>query len=165
MMKFNKAKELLESQSALAQRVYESTPMTETADTSQICRWMIMNGYPAEHRKVAGCLYTLVQAGLVKEKQKGYFIRENVKVPDDIGNRRTLKVVEKQENKSEALMVIEPIEEDDPLAMIEDLCKRMDELKSDMETVALKITERLQHADESVAQVRQLKKLLKGLGD
>lgn len=164
MMKFEKAKELLEHQSALAIKVYESTPMTETADVTQICRWMIMNGYPAEHRKVAGCLYTLVQAGLVKEKPKGHFIREDVKVPDDIGNRRKLSVVDKPK-KSEEPMVIEAVEENDPLVLMEELCQRMEALKADMETVALKFTERLQKAEADVEQVKQLKQLLKGLGD
>lgn len=65
---------------AMAKKVYDAVPAAEPWTVNQIVTELVrLRISLCEFRTVAGCINTLVKAGLVREIQRGMFIREEVR--------------------------------------------------------------------------------------
>jgi hypothetical protein len=168
-MNQKKQLELLNRQTALAQKVFDAVPIQEPWEVGAIGRelYRLHNSAP-DHRTVYGCLSALESAGLVREIQKGMFIRSTVKaVPEKIEEEKEQEVPTNNWENLEAPGTIAV----DPVARLADLAASATALAAQVKVLAGQIEEaaieiELQHeqAIKDSQTLKQLQTLLKGLG-
>lgn len=157
-------KQIHNGMTALAQKVYAAVPISEPWSTSYIHSEMLRNGGSTkDFRTVAGCLNSLIEAGLVLEPVRGTFIRSQVKEkPTNTVTAETLK--EPMSSTPTAKI------EKSPVAILSGIAGRakaasevLRKLADDIETAALEIEENNTARDADISKLKQLQQLLKGL--
>lgn len=137
-----------EGQTGIAKKVLASVPIQETWTAHQIISDIARSGSRPDPHIVEGCLNTLCDSGLVRERPRGYFQRVKPKE-------------EKVASIASAPQQKEPI---DPLAKLGNIASSLRTLADELEDVALAIEEKHAGATEELAKLRQLKTLLRDLG-
>jgi len=187
----SKYKKTLDSQTAIARKIFECTPIAEAWSSNKIVSEMTrVYGTRTDLRTVEGCLDSLKNDGLVKEPERGAFQRVAPRVPE------TAPAVEKAQPAAEpaakpAMIVLGdptgelaefaaahapvPFVDFDPIVMMgefattlrgraETLTRVAEILNSTadmMELSAVGVMERLEQAEKGVEKFRQLTALLK----
>lgn len=172
-LRADKAKEILQQQTTAAQKVYEAVPIEEAWTDKQICSELMRRQISVDFRIVAGCLNTLIDAGLVKEPRQKHFIR--VKIREHIVKPMQPKEPEPMATQLPNMPVIargthasaktlSPLDRLEALskraAMIQKMAK---ELADDIATAAVEIQSQLETSDEKVKKARQLVTLMREL--
>ena len=138
-----------EGQTGIAKKVLSSVPIQESWTARQIISDIARSGSRPDPHIVEGCLSTLCDSGLVRERPRGYFQRIKPKEK---------KVV------SIAAAPAQPKEPVDPLTKLSNIASSLRTLADEIEDVALTIEERQTATTEEIAKLRQLKALLRDLG-
>lgn len=138
-MNQNKVKKLLRNQSSLAITVYDAVPVTEAWTRAMVAGELDRGGHTASMKAIEGCLYSLVDDGLVKEPKKGYFIRQRVSVPVE---RPVLHVAKAAPSQQPFQLT----EEDEPMA---DPVEKFDQLRKTLTGIAVSLTETLSAIDRA----------------
>jgi predicted transcriptional regulator len=175
-MNQKKQMELLSRQTALAQKVFDATPISEPWEVSAIGRelYRLHNSAP-DHRAVYGCLSALESAGLVREVKKGMFIRATVK---EIVEKIEAPTEEREEVLTQKANTVDTAEGSlplqtlaaEPMARLADiatnakqLASQMHQLASQIEEAAIEIELQNEQAIKDSATLKQLQSLL-GVG-
>lgn len=138
-----------EGQTGIAKKVLASVPIQEAWTARQIVSDIARSGSRPDPHIVEGCLNTLVDSGLVRERPRGYFQRIKPK---------------EEEVVSIASTPAQPKEPVDPLTKLGNIASSLRTLADEIEDVALTIEERQTATTEEIAKLRQLKALLRDLG-
>ena len=138
-----------EGQTGIAKKVLSSVPIQESWTARQIVSDIARSGSRPDPHIVEGCLNTLCDSGLVRERLRGYFQRTKPKEE---------KVV------SIAATSAQPKEPIDPLTKLGNIASSLRAMADEIEDVALAIEERQTATTEEIAKLRQLKALLRDLG-
>jgi hypothetical protein len=174
-MNQKKQKELLNSQSALAQKVFEATPMVEPWDVSTIGRevYRLYNS-TQDHRTVYGCLTALKASGLVREPQKGFFLRTPVRaVIEKHHEEKEEEVLTTKGNTIEIAegsrmpqtLAAEPIARlGDIAATAKHLADQLRKLAGQIEEAAIDIELQQEQAGKDSQALKQLRALLQNIG-
>lgn len=99
MMNAAKQRQLLDGQSSVARKVFESVPIQDPWTEGEIITALRAGTVSIAAHAIRACLYALIDAGVVKEVRKGYFQR----VPVTAKKEREAKTSE-QPPASEASM-------------------------------------------------------------
>lgn len=152
--------------SAVAQKVYDATPIAEEWTTNQIHAELARQGANLNHAITQGCLRSLVGSGLVSEPQRGLFRRVKVRQPAPGGGSK-----EKEDSEVAKTATAPAATETNPIDKLSALaarCRRMmdlqKELAEDIEMAALEIQDHIAKNDEDMQKLKQLQQLLKSLG-
>jgi hypothetical protein len=177
-MNQKKQMELLSRQTSLAQKVFDATPIQEPWDVSAICRELYrLHHSGASHRTIYGCLSALDGAGLVREVQKGMFVRVAVKAAvdkiDEPDQEMEQEVLTTKSNTTDVMegsqipqtLAADPIERLGDLAIkAKALSAQVQQLSSEIEDVAIEIELQHEQAVKDSKTLKQLQELLKGIG-
>lgn len=155
----------------LAKKCLDAAPVSEEWDVGQIVgELMRTHNHAFQHRVVAGALDRLVESGLLKEPSPGHFRRamprprlvtanhqEQAAVPSPIAvtTPPPESIVSKAGHIADSLRTI--------AGNLSSLSGSMSKLADDIEELALDADEGGKAAETELAQLRQLKALLKGL--
>ncbi|WP_124520111.1 MULTISPECIES: hypothetical protein [unclassified Burkholderia] len=148
--------------STQARKVFEFVPGAAAWTSQQIMGCMYdTTKSRMELRAVAGCLASLVDAGIVKETSRGHFQRSKVSVsrPQPVADAG-----------QPATPVVEPVAVSEPIDVLSGILGRLSRvaadihaIASDLETAALRIDEQRENREREVGKLRQLQALLKEL--
>ena len=159
-MKAAKADKLLNGQTSVAQRVYESVPYKTPWSAGQIAYDLKRHNHTMNLKVVSGCLYALRDSGLVREVKKGEWLRVDIREKQNASNDAPVSQ-EKEVPQINQATVTEI--KKDPLTVISDLAEEMRSLTSKLEDAALLVSEHIQESEAKAAKLEQLQAILKGL--
>ena len=155
-------------QSSAAQKVYDAVPIAEHWPTNKIIGEMARLGTSSNYRVVAGCLNTLLLAGLLREPRRGEFVRAQIKEPEthkpapQIEEVMTKTVVAIKPEKS---VVQSPIDKINALAMrTQDIISELQQLASDLTDAAVDIQADVERNTADALKLKQLHALLASVG-
>ncbi len=177
---------------SIARKVYAVVPMRERWQVGQIIAEFQRSGQSADYRVIAGCLNTLIAAGLVHEPRKGEFSREPIRVPSAV-NASTVDAAAVAQAAIATTVIVPPSKsiketmqpktqlpatsptvakpKDSPVDKLGLLAQRangtanlLKELASEIGDAAIEIQEMLETNDLDVQKMKQLQSLLKSLG-
>ncbi|UVJ42539.1 hypothetical protein NVV94_18165 [Pseudomonas sp. LS1212] len=167
-MTANRHQQMLDSQSALAQKIFLTVPIQEHWHTSSIYGSLRNAGTAADTRAVRRCLVELKDAGLIREPVSGHFQRVTPKT--------TLRRTKEQDMPKEALTVVPGTKKIEPgaldvlaslsgevISLVEDISQRMRKLAIRIEEVALSVEAEREGNAERLENFKQLQSLLKSL--
>ena len=167
-----KAKKLLRDQTSLALAVYDAVPVTEAWTRAMVAGELDRGGHTASMKAIEGCLYSLVDDGLIKEPKKGYFIRQKISAPNS--PRPTLHVAQSSPSQQPFQLLEEEDPMADPIDIFEGLKKRLNDLSAHvdneiqavqkaMDEAALKCMEQQESNSEELEKLRALANAMKAL--
>lgn len=146
-----------------ARKVLEAVPMQEPWAKQQILAELRRVGSNAGMDVVEACLNTLRGRGLIKEPERGKFVRV-------VATERQPQPQPEETIEVERMSAPQQEEKPDPLAQLADIAKRLRHFSSDLsmmaaavEDAAIAAEERIQQIKGDTAKLRQLQELLKSL--
>lgn len=142
---------LEQSLNGYARKVLNAIPISEPWNIVQIMSEMRRVGANVNQRVLQSCMTTLIDTGLIREASRGYFIRTYARQP-------TLVTPSYTPTFNEI-----PMPEPDPIKKLENIVAQLKALSSEVETIAIEITEQAQKNTEENKKLLQLKNLLKDL--
>lgn len=163
---------------SIAKKVYEAVPISEPWDTKKIVSEIHRCGTNPDPSIIAGCLNSLIAAGLVHEPSAKMFVRVPVKAkptreapadqenprPAPVTNEIPATVTTKQPQAKQSEQPTDILEKMSALAgRVNHVRAYLDQLASDIETTALEIEEQMAQREKDMAKLRQLQALLKDL--
>lgn len=153
---------------AVAKKVYEAVPIAEKWTQQQIASELHRNGSPVELRLVAGCLNSLISAGLVTEPGTGLFRRETVRaaIKKTVPAEQTEQKEEMKTNTEAAAKAPQacPIDKLGQLAQrVAQLSAMAKELAEEINEAAIEAQAKMEENTEAVKKFQQLQSLLKGV--
>jgi len=156
----------LEGQATIAKKVFEAVPIRAAWSIHQMMSHLTkITKSHIDHRVMQGCLNALKDCGLVREPQRGFFQRVEVReeaVKTEVNGEID---VPKLKTESKPAAPASPIDVLDGIAgRLRRLRDDADTLASDIETAALVITEQEVETQAAVTKARQLQQLLQELG-
>ncbi len=129
-----------------AKKVYDCIPIQESWSPVQIMQELHRKKLSTyDYHLVMGCIHLMVEAGIIKEPKKGFFVRENVETKNTVGKQTKPTVV-------------------GPIDRLSEFAQRLRQLALDMESAAIDLAGQIEINDAETAKMRQLKELLKSLG-
>lgn len=163
-MKQSKIDRIVKNLTSISKKVYDCVPILEEWSKSQIKGELMRVGGNQNSRVVDGCLDGLKKSGLIKEPRVGYFIQITASAPVSIKQQdfTEMSVSQKTNEKPQEAAMCDQV---DPVAIIENLTAKMDELKADFEEAAIKISDYVEQSKKSVEKMQQLQMLLKSISD
>ena len=173
-----KQSKLENSLTNMARKVLEAVPIQAAWSASQIIGEMVrMTASKPDFKIVMGCLNSLVDAGLVREPEKGHFQR--IKARPSLAAVPPAPVAATPAPEA-ALMLAKPVpnvpnvpkqEEQEPLARMSYMASNLRELSRQtaaladgLETIALDVESRMDRIHADTEKLRQLQALLKSIG-
>ena len=170
MLTKSKVKAILSGQTVAAQKVYEAIPVAQSWETTAIVTEVHRLGYGLDYRTIAGCINTLIRAGLAREIGKGNFIREKVK-PDaepcePIKNVPSLVSIP---TGDAMLMQVKPTEKTAIDRLLElsikatAIAKQVQELAAEISDCAVVVETQMNTESEEIKKLRTLREVLKNL--
>lgn len=170
----NAAKEeaVMRNQTELAKRVHECTPIQEQWQASKIRAEVVRQyGSAPPVNVVTGCLNTMKEAGLVQEPMPGHFARKPSRVAVRVIDDTVVKLVPPAAapaapapHAAAAAPVFSPLERIASLSeRVSAVMRQLQELSSEIESVALETQDYLDRVNKDGAKLRQLQALLKDL--
>lgn len=158
-MKESRALQLEQGLNGVARKVYEAVPAQEPWAKDQICREILRAGSNVSRDVVDSCLHALRGRGLVKEPERGKFIR---------ASRRAKQPLDDIQNPPEPLkedrnMSTTKTQTPDALGRLAGVAKLLRQAAEEIEAAALDFEERTQEQDRDTEKLRQLQALLKSL--
>lgn len=158
----------------MARKVLEAVPKKEVWTKSQIARELHRSGSSSAGRDVVdGCLNTLKESGLIREPEHGSFIRVSTREPTvvTVTKKPFTTPTAKEENepmptiptRADAAAPVSP--EPDTLSRLANLGALLRRAADECDAIALDVESRVQAAKQDGEQLRQLKQLLKSIGD
>lgn len=149
----------LESITALERKVFEATPLSEAWTASQIVRELLRQSVPVSTHQVNGALHHLAQMKLVREPERGHFMRDRVKPA------KADKAPPLESTPAEAEPMPEPKSATQPadcLTRLANLAVLLRRAADEAEAVALDVEEEKRSLSRDSERLRQLQALLKG---
>lgn len=152
-----KLEEKLRSQSNIAQKVYTVVPIKEAWSLSQINQAL----YRATRSQIdfnilGGCLNALREAGLIKQAQRNFYQRVEVKEKVEPKMTKEMKTQEADQTPVAA-------SQKKALDTLAGIASHLRLIANDIEAAALAFEEEKKEATEGVAKLKQLQLLLKEL--
>lgn len=146
----------------VARKVFDAVPAQEVWSKEQICGEIRRGGSNVGRDIVDSCLHTLRGRGLIKEPERGKFVRvqprPGYEPPEEIECEASAgKAKEECEMNKKT-------ETPDALGRLAGVAKLMRQAADDIEAAALDFEERAQAQDRDTEKLRQLQALLKSLG-
>jgi hypothetical protein len=149
--------------STIARKVYDAVPIAAHWNPGQVVGELSRTGSNIEYRTVAGCLSSLIDAGLVQEPVKGYFCREPV--------REKLPPPKKDPMKPTApAPAVTPAAPTSPLdrlgalsVRVAGMAQSLKELASDIGDAAIDIEAQIETSQADMHKLKQLQAILKSL--
>lgn len=142
---------LEQSLNGYARKVLDAMPISEPWTIVQIMSEMRRVGSSVDPRVLQGCMTTLLDNGLIRSVNGRGFIRTTARQPSFVPS-----IV--------APTPTEPsMPEPDPIKKLENIVAQLKALSSEVETIAIEITEQAQKNTEENKKLLQLKNLLKDL--
>lgn len=182
-MKQSTIDRMLKGQTSVAKKVYSAVPINEAWPVKQVLTELGRLQISMDHRRVAGCLNTLKESGLIKEPNKGEFIRVTAnkhpihpEIPEThqgavIPVAQTGVIVDNGplfEDKTKET----PMTKRDPMDTISGLTEKMRDIAGSMtaladefDDVACELAESVTMSVKDAEKLQQLKGLLKALKD
>lgn len=150
----------------VARKVLDVVPIEEAWQISQIMAELRRTGHQNDIRVVTGCLSSLRDQGLIKEPQRGSFVRvvprtRLAAVPSP-AEANTVEPPMAEPSKTAPTKSIDPLDRLASMAKtLSGLSNQLKALGQEMEVVALEVEERAQQNATENAKLRQLKELLR----
>lgn len=163
---------------SIAKKVYEAVPISEPWDTKKIVSEIHRCGTNPDPSIIAGCLNSLIAAGLVHEPSAKMFVRVAVKqkpvreaatsqeppYQHQATNETAPTVTTKPTAAKPTAKAPDTIEKMSALAArVNQMMVQLKELASDIETTALEIEEQMAEREKDMGKLRQLQALLRDL--
>lgn len=142
---------------AMARKVLECCPIQEPWTKEQIATEMRRSGSGAQVPVIQGCLDTLRGMGLIKEPERGKFVRITAKPKQEAIPTPILKVVQPMSPQKQ------PVQSNDPISRMAELADQARAIAKEIESVALEMEERIERVNKEAETLRQLQTLLKSL--
>lgn len=153
----------------VARKVLEACPIAESWDAAQVSAELRRTSISVDHRTVTGCLRSLASSGLLRETERGKFIRVNTKAkagqspavsaPAAEPPTTAEPAPEGRDQQGDAIDKIGAI-----VAGLRGIAETATELASSIEDVVLDIELSNQAARADSEKLRQLQNLLRGTG-
>lgn len=153
-MDSQKMEELLSGQISASKKVFGATPINEPWTAHQIAGELARLGIRTEIRKIEGCLHQLIDAGLVRERPTGEYMRVPVTYKEKV-----VKIKETPISPAEQPVPQMPT----PMERVMALAQTLRKLADDAETVVLEFEEQLAVCSADSLKLKQLQALLKGM--
>jgi hypothetical protein len=159
-----------------ARKVLHAVSALQSQPIGAICSELMRGGTAMDHVKVAGCLASLKDDGLVKEPAAGQFIRVMPRPKEEVLVAQIAQPIRRGE--SITLVGVNPTDSSlRPVAASTDTLGRLAELSQQLrahgrllidfaesiDNVALDVEQRIQQAEQGADRLRQLQQLLKGI--
>lgn len=159
---------------SIAKKVYEAVPISEPWDTKKIVSELHRCGVNTDPSIIAGCLNSLISAGLVHEPSTKMFVRVQIKPKPAREERAPQDAPEPIKATNEIPPIVtkpnatpkahDTIEKMSALASrARQLSEDMKVLAGDIETTALEIEEQNMLREKDATKLRQLQTLLREL--
>ncbi|MBM2769905.1 hypothetical protein [Burkholderia anthina] len=156
----------LEGQATIAKKVFEVVPIRDAWSIHQMMSHLTkITKSHIDYRVMQGCLSALKDSGLVREPQRGFFQR--VEVREETVKTEVQGEIDVPNLKTES----KPAAPASPIDVLDGIAGRLrrlrddaDTLASDIETAALVIAEQGSETQAAVMKARQLQQLLQELG-
>lgn len=169
---------ILNGQTNTAKKVYQAVPMQEAWSSARIHQELlrINEGGGRDIRVTAGCLKALKEAGLLKEPERGEYMRLDIRTPrpprmvtfaDQEQQQETIEV------QAMPIIAINPTktqQKPSPMELLAALASRSKELgrlasslEADIEAAAITIEDYIANEAANSAKLKQLQELLKNL--
>lgn len=148
----------------VARKVLDAVPVSEPWSKTAIHAEIRRTGTNVDGRIVDGCLETLRGRGLIREPERGLFIRVTAK-PKVVRLERSQERTDETDEtptpapKEDAM----PAPQADPLEKMARLAESARKLATEIENVALEIEAQAEKVRQDTATLRQLQTLLKNL--
>jgi hypothetical protein len=160
-------RQMLDMQTAVAQKVYAAVPIGEAWTHQQINGEMRRNGTSHDLRVTAGCLNTLIRCGLIQERKSGHFIRAPIRKPSPPAPQ-----LPEIEEEPIAMPATPPKPQQSQSAIdklsglaarVLDVAAAMQVIAADIENAALELEEQDSMNNQQLGKLKQLQTLLKSL--
>lgn len=149
---------LLEQQTTTARKVFEAVPVKEAWAAHQISSEMKREGCNYSLKVVEGCLSSLAEDGLIKEKPRGSFQRVVIEEPAPVMG------VDLAADGADAMAyALVKRKQPDLLTLLGDIANKLRGLADDIDTAALMSQEEMQKLGHEGRQLQQLREMLKGV--
>lgn len=138
----------------IAKTILDAVPIAHAWNANQIVSELKRVGRQIEHKAVLGCLDSLRGQGLIKEPERGLFMRVVLKPKEtkmDIGSVSVLKVPDIQKEQT-------------PLDILASISERLRTLADDIDASAIKISEQFDARSGDTKKLQQLQQILKSIG-
>lgn len=143
----------------IAKKVLECCPFQEPWTKEEIAREMRRIGSNAQINVIQGCLDTLRGTGLIKEPERGKFIRVAAKPKEE--SKPPLVLIKGEPMPAEKEKTVQIVV--DPLSRMAELAEQARAIAKDIEAVALDMEMRMERVEKETEKLRQLQSLLKSL--
>lgn len=169
MMNESKLQIALKNMTAPLRKFYEFVPAQEPWTAQQILAEAARAGLSWDTSKAKGCLNGLVESGVVREPQRGFFIRTEIrtaKQQEPEPNMPTVQPLRKVITNDEPRQQEAP--EDGLMAVAERVRKLADDVRAiahAIESAAVMVVEKEQRCAEETKKLRQLQELLKSISN
>ncbi len=167
----------------MAKKVYSAVPVAEPWNTNQIASELVrLRLSVCDYRIVAGCINTLVKAGLVRDLGRGMFIREPVKDKPEQAPKEPIMQIKREAPPANApattpAQAAAPATASSPLDKLSSLSANLAQiaaslssvhaavkaLATNLDTAALDIEEMFSTRDTETEKLRQVLSTLKSL--
>lgn len=173
-MKLSRFQPIFNGLNGVAKRVYEAVPISAPWSTHKIMRELERKGSHMDLKAVQGCLGYMLSVGIVERDKEGDYIRTAIKIASQAAEAPVTTPPPTQE---EIVMATEPAKGVpvtqptvfDMLAKLADRAQHLsdsaEELKEDIEKVALHAQSEQDKHGVELTKLRQLKALLGSLND
>lgn len=167
-MTASRHQQMLDSQSTLAQKIFQAVPIQEHWHCSNIYHLLRTTGTAADNRAVRRCLGELKEAGLVREPISGHFQRVTPKTAPSRKKeqdmpKEALKVVSATKKPEAGALDVLASLSHEVISVAEDFSQRLKRLAARIEEVALSVEAEREGNAERLAKFKQLQSLLKSL--
>lgn len=154
---FVNAKQLKRAEDGLtgiAKTILDAVPISGAWNANQIVSELRRVGRQIEHKAVLGCLDSLRGQGLIREPERGLFVRVVVKQKESnmgVSPVAVLAVAAQQKDQT-------------PLDILSSISERLRGLADEIDSSALKISEQFEARSDDTKKLQQLQQILKSIG-
>lgn len=164
-MNHARATDVLKGQTSVAQKVYHAVPINTAWAAQAIEEELARTGHTIGLHTVRGCLAKLLESGLIRQHESGHYTRTKVKEKQPKAEVIPMsKPMPRPEVKPESKPEAAPV---DRLLVIADRFKMLTDqfaqLSSELEEVAIGVSEQLSTSDADTKKLRQLQQILKSI--
>lgn len=166
-MNANKMARIESGLSSMAKKVLGAVPLQEVWTKSQIADEMRRIGITVDRNMVYGCLSTIVESGLIKEPERGSFIRVTVRTAAKQTQTTTQEnpvVATTNTIRASSTATSPATMGTDTLTRLANLGALLRRAAEECDAIALEVEARVQAAGKEGEKLRQLTALLKDIG-
>jgi hypothetical protein len=184
MMSDARFKVIYQGLTSAAKKVYEAIPINDMWTTSQIVTEITRSGSSMDYHIAAGCINSLIGAGLVCEPKRAHFIRTSIRIKATTAPRTAKEQADQFVAETIAKVLPEPAtpaptektmpttdaKKQTPIDILSALSARalrisddMKRLAVDIDNGALQIEDQMQADAQALQKLKQLQTLLQSL--